>query len=100
MTLTTVREDPRPLSPTVHVEKTGTEEQALGGAPLVLVVWGHWWGSGEGMCQPWRFLTASLLCAVAPGSLQGTFWCLLPKAILRERNRPPSQLWTCAGHTQ
>lgn len=43
------RGDPRPLLPTVRVEKTGAEEQAPGRAPLVLVTWGHWWRSGEGM---------------------------------------------------
>ena len=41
------REDPRPLSPTVCVGKTGTEERALGGAPVVLVVWGTGGGWGR-----------------------------------------------------
>ena len=39
--------DPRSLSPTVRVGKTGTEERALGGAPVVLVVWGTGGGWGR-----------------------------------------------------
>ena len=82
------RGDPRPLSPTVHVEKIGTEEQALGGAPLVLMVWGHWWGSGG------RYVLALALPDRQPplcccsGQPAGDIAVPAPKGN-SQRNRPP-----------
>ena len=94
------RGDPRPLLPTVRVEKMGTEEQALGGAPLVLMVWGHWWGSGG------RYVLALALPDRQPplcccsGQPAGDIAVPAPKGNSQRKKQTPSQLWTCAGHTR